>query len=221
MRGWWRWAIVRMEWRPAGLSVCLPLLIFPCTIKSRSSLLAPAHLGVPEKRAVKRLWFYERQIVDSGFYWYKRWWGGSGISWTTCKSFAPCSKQITTPVPHHSVFTGRMPFLPPIQQRESTEGMFGCHCYWFWIWLVYLNLWVKVVQMWPGLHIMLTFMEDKLWSVSVVCSVCEPVGSEGTNAFILLPCHRSSNFKASRGHLWSASVFASTGLHSLLFGFIT
>jgi len=36
--------------------VCLPLLIFPCTIKSRSSLLAPAHPGGPGKRAVKRLW---------------------------------------------------------------------------------------------------------------------------------------------------------------------
>jgi len=23
---------------------------------------------------------------------------------------------------HHSVFTDRMPFLPPIQQRQSTEG---------------------------------------------------------------------------------------------------
>ena len=48
--------LVRMEWRPAGWSVCLPLLIFPCTIKSRSSLLAPAHPGGPGKRAVKRLW---------------------------------------------------------------------------------------------------------------------------------------------------------------------
>jgi len=28
----------------------------------------------------------------------------------------------TTPAPHHSVFTGRMPFLPPNQQRQSTEG---------------------------------------------------------------------------------------------------
>jgi len=27
------------------------------------------------------------------------------------------------PTPHHSVFTGRMPFLPPNQQRQSTEGM--------------------------------------------------------------------------------------------------
>jgi len=45
--------LVWMEWRPAGWSVCLPLLIF---IKSKSSLLAPAHPGVPGKRAVKRLW---------------------------------------------------------------------------------------------------------------------------------------------------------------------
>jgi len=48
--------LVRMEWRPAGWSVCLPLLIFPCTIKSRSSLLAPTHPGGAGKRAVKRLW---------------------------------------------------------------------------------------------------------------------------------------------------------------------
>jgi len=34
----------------AGWSVCLPLLIFPCTIKSRSSLLAPAHPGGLGKR---------------------------------------------------------------------------------------------------------------------------------------------------------------------------
>jgi len=31
--------------------------------------------------------------------------------------------QTTTPAPHHSVFfTGRMPFLPPNRQRQSTEG---------------------------------------------------------------------------------------------------
>jgi len=44
--GWWRWS---------GTG-CLPLLISPCTIKSRSSLLAPADPGGPGKRAVKRLW---------------------------------------------------------------------------------------------------------------------------------------------------------------------
>ena len=47
--------LVWMEWRPAGWSVCLPLLILPCIIKSRSSLLAPAYPGGPGKRAVKRL----------------------------------------------------------------------------------------------------------------------------------------------------------------------
>jgi len=46
---------------------------------------------------------------------------GSGISWATCKS-APHPKQITMPAPHHSVFTGWMPFLPPNQQRQSIEG---------------------------------------------------------------------------------------------------
>jgi len=35
--------------------VCLPLLIFPCTIKSKSSLVALAHPGGPGKRAVKQL----------------------------------------------------------------------------------------------------------------------------------------------------------------------
>jgi len=48
--------LVRMEWCPAGWSVCLPLLIFHCTIKSRSSLLALAHPDGPRKMAVKCLW---------------------------------------------------------------------------------------------------------------------------------------------------------------------
>ena len=46
---------------------------------------------------------------------------GSGISWAICKS-ASRSRQITTPGPHHCFFAGRMPFLPPNQQRQSTEG---------------------------------------------------------------------------------------------------
>jgi len=49
--------LVQMEWLPVRSSVCVPLLIFPCAIKSRTSLLAPAHLGRPGKRAVKRLWW--------------------------------------------------------------------------------------------------------------------------------------------------------------------
>ena len=55
--------LVRIERRPAGWSVCLPLLIFHCTIKSRSSLLAPAHPGGPGKRAVKWWWCGAGQIL--------------------------------------------------------------------------------------------------------------------------------------------------------------
>jgi len=47
---------------------------------------------------------------------------GSVISWTICEQFAPCSRQITSPTPHHSIFTGRMLFLMPNQQCQSTEG---------------------------------------------------------------------------------------------------
>ena len=45
-----------------------------------------------------------------------------GISWTICKRSAPRSRQITTPTPHHSIFTGRMFLLTPNQQYQSTEG---------------------------------------------------------------------------------------------------
>ena len=42
---------------------------------------------------------------------------GSGISWTICKS-APCSRQTTTPAPHHSVFY-RSDALPATQPTAS------------------------------------------------------------------------------------------------------
>jgi len=50
---------------------------------------------------------------------------GSGISWAICKSTSR-SREITTPAPHRSVFTGRMPFLPPNQKCQSTEGKQRC-----------------------------------------------------------------------------------------------
>ena len=46
-------------------------------------------------------------------------WDGSGISWIICKQSAPCSRQITTPTPHHAIFTGQMHFLTP---NQSSEG---------------------------------------------------------------------------------------------------
>jgi len=45
--------LVRLEWCPVGWLVCLHLLMFPCTMKSRSSVLALAHPGGPGKRAIK------------------------------------------------------------------------------------------------------------------------------------------------------------------------
>jgi len=42
--------------------------------------------------------------------------GCSGISWTICKQSAPRCRQITTPTPHHSIFTGWMLFLTSYQQ---------------------------------------------------------------------------------------------------------
>ena len=49
-------------------------------------------------------------------------WDGSGVSWTICKQSAPCVRQITTPTPHHLLFTGRMLFLTPNQQCQCIES---------------------------------------------------------------------------------------------------
>ena len=59
MGGWWRWALlspdgVAPSWM-VGMSASVSL---PLPIKSRSSLLAPAHPGGPGKRAVKWLWWW-------------------------------------------------------------------------------------------------------------------------------------------------------------------
>jgi len=66
---------------------------------------------VSRYRKVKPIWILLEQETVSG----------SSISWAVCK-FAPRSRQTARPAPHHSVFTGRMSFLLPNQQRQSTEG---------------------------------------------------------------------------------------------------
>ena len=52
----------------------------------------------------------------------QRLWGDSGISWTVCKSFAPRSRQITMPTPHHSFLYGPDALPAPNQQRQNTKG---------------------------------------------------------------------------------------------------
>ena len=78
---------------------------------TRLTALCPGLPGWADNRKVKPIWILLKQETVSG----------SGISWAICKS-APRCRQITMPAPHYSVFTGRMPFLPPNQQRQSTEG---------------------------------------------------------------------------------------------------
>ena len=80
---------------------------------TRLTALCPGLPGWAGTRTAKPIWILLKQETVSG----------TGISWAICKS-APCSRQITMPVPHHSFFTGRMPFLPPNQQRQSTEGVY-------------------------------------------------------------------------------------------------
>ena len=113
-------------------------------IQTGFTFLVPDHLSSPGKRAVKRLCvcvllhpfnglFPKTTLVsryqkgkssldlnearDDGV------WGCSGISWTISKQSAPRARQITTPAPHHSIFTDRMVFLMPNQQRQSTEDI--------------------------------------------------------------------------------------------------
>ena len=99
-------------WRSA--SALIDLRDYGCTLQHTHTRLMALCLGQPRwagTRKVKPIRILLKQETVSG----------SGISWATWKS-APRSRQITMPAPHHSVFTGRMPFLLPNQQRQSTEG---------------------------------------------------------------------------------------------------
>ena len=68
--------------------------------------------GLPRRastRKVKPIWILLKQEMLSGPY--------------ASLHLAPDRQPHQLPSPHHSVFTGQMPFLPPNQQRQSTEGM--------------------------------------------------------------------------------------------------
>ena len=85
------------------------MLKIPPTHPFNGPLSGTIHVST---KKVKPIWILLKQETVSG----------SGISWAVCKS-ASRSRQITMPAPHHSsFFTGRVPFLPPNQQRQSTGG---------------------------------------------------------------------------------------------------
>ena len=97
------------------------ILILPNYANSNKRLLTTLHLfnglfsrttWVTHHQKGKPFWVFMKQEM-MGRQWHQL---------DHMQSFAPRSRQITTPVPHHSVFTGRMLFLSPNQQCQSTEG---------------------------------------------------------------------------------------------------
>jgi len=52
---------------------------------------------------------------------------GNGISWAICK-FAPCSRQITKPAPHHLVFLQtRCPYCHPANTIKALKAQYIKH----------------------------------------------------------------------------------------------
>jgi len=74
---------------------------------TRLTALCPGLPGWAGTRKVKPIWILLKQETVSG----------SDISWAICQS-APCSRQITTPASHHSVFY-RPDALPAAQPTAS------------------------------------------------------------------------------------------------------
>jgi len=61
MGGWWSWTLVSLDGvapsRMVGVSASINLPL-QHNVQKFSSLLALAHPGGPEKRAIKQLWWY-------------------------------------------------------------------------------------------------------------------------------------------------------------------
>jgi len=74
---------------------------------TRLTALCQGLPGLSQYQKGKPIWILLKQETVSG----------SGISWAACKS-APCSRQITTPASHHSVFY-RPNALPVTQPTAS------------------------------------------------------------------------------------------------------
>jgi len=117
-------------WMKKGWGQCLTMIVFAwspnsvgcvterasCqrkqgTSKHTHTHLTTLHPGLPGwagTRKVKPIWILLKRETVSG----------SGISWAMCKS-APCSRQITMPAPHHSVFY--MPDALPAAQPTASK----------------------------------------------------------------------------------------------------
>ena len=111
------------------LFFCLTVYIYTLLFMSGISQNTHTHLaalcpGLPS-------WAGTRKANQTGFYWSKRQWvavasAGPYASLHLAPDRQPCQHPTT------QFFTGRMPFLPPNQQRQSTEGsvrnLSACKC---------------------------------------------------------------------------------------------
>ena len=107
---WYRPTQAVLEIRPLNDCVCVCVCALLTHINTHLMTFFSRTTRVGWYQKDKQFWIILKQ----------RRWGGSAISWTTCKSFAPRSRQITTPV-----FMGWMLFLLPNQQHQSTECNLG------------------------------------------------------------------------------------------------
>ena len=110
------WVAVYYKWATDRSDVHRVVVPALHAVENSAEITAYTHpfngpfLGLPtwaSSRKVKPIWILLEQETVSG----------SGISWAICKS-APCSRQITTPAPHRSVFY-RPDALPAAQPTAS------------------------------------------------------------------------------------------------------
>jgi len=95
---------------------------------------------VSRYQKVKPIWILLKQETASG----------SGISWTmqVCTSLQTDNHASTPPL---KLLTGRMPFLPPYQQRQSTEGI-TAYCSLLYLpqrALMYFNYYILTIFFYP------------------------------------------------------------------------
>jgi len=91
---------------------------------------------------------------------------GSGISWAVCKS-APCSRQITMPAPHHSVFyrPDALPAAQPTASKHWRHSQF---------WLRMCQLIVSVLyEVQSPIQASLLKLDSSLNKTAVDCFVCK------------------------------------------------
>ena len=92
--------------------------------RNRLTALFPGLPGWAGTRNIKPMWIILSEARDSEWQWHQL-----GHNMQVCTSLQTDNHASTPPL---SFFTGRMPFLPPNQQRQSTEGL-------QYVWRVKLN----------------------------------------------------------------------------------